>query len=348
MSKDIKKHKFQSILIVDDELEITKALVRQFKRNYTVFSATNAADALRIMETNEVQVIISDQRMPDITGVEFFTSLKTTFPDVIKLILTGYTDIEAAISAINHGQVFRYITKPWNPDELNSIIHEAFEKYELVATKKELIKNLTDAKINLEEQVKLRTQKLEEINNSLRKSIFEVEKKERILNSIFISIPGLLYLYDEKNKLIQWNRKHEIMTGYTAKELMHKDLMDWFEDDFVSQKNIDTALNKLAMSGFGEAEASLQKKDGSSILVLFTFSALEVSGLQYFSGIGIDITERKKAEVKLLEKLDELKMMNEFMVDRELKMLDLKKYINVLLKKLGEKEKYLATGEEID
>lgn len=180
MSKDIKKHKFQSILIVDDELEITKALVRQFKRNYTVFSATNAADALRIMETNEVQVIISDQRMPDITGVEFFTSLKTTFPDVIKLILTGYTDIEAAIAAINHGQVFRYITKPWNPEELNSIIHEAFEKYELVASKKELIQNLTDAKINLEDKVKNRTKELEQQKIKLERSEHRLKTAQKM------------------------------------------------------------------------------------------------------------------------------------------------------------------------
>lgn len=340
--------KRQKILIIDDEVEITKSLLRQFKRTYTVFSATSAVDALKILESEDIQVIVSDQRMPGMTGIEFFSKIRSNFPDIIKLILTGYTDLEAVVSAINEGQVFRYISKPWNPDELDWTIKEAFEKYELQATNKQLIIDLRESNLNLEEKVKQRTQKLAEINESLNKTLIEVEKKERILNSIFNSIPGLLFLYDEDIKLIQWNRRHELMTGYTAKELMHKDLMDWFEDDFESQKNIDTALNLLAITGFGEAEATLQKKDGSSILVHFTFSALAMNGLGYFTGTGIDITERKKAEEKLIEKLNELEVMNEFMVDRELKMLDLKNDINLLLKKLGEKEKYSATGEETE
>jgi DNA-binding NtrC family response regulator len=83
------------LLIIDDEVEITKSLVRQFRKKYNVFTTTNAEDGFKILEKENIQVILSDERMPGMTGVEFFTKIKDKYPDVLKLILTGYSDIEA-------------------------------------------------------------------------------------------------------------------------------------------------------------------------------------------------------------------------------------------------------------
>ncbi len=152
------------LLVIDDEVEVTKTLFRQFRKKYDVYTATNGEDALDIMEKNDIQVIISDQRMPGMTGVDFFARIKEKYPDSLKLILTGYSDIEAVVGAINDGQVFRYITKPWIPDELESIIKEAFDKYELITKNKRLMRSLELANVNLEEKVKDRTKKLEELN----------------------------------------------------------------------------------------------------------------------------------------------------------------------------------------
>ncbi|MBW8332052.1 MAG: hybrid sensor histidine kinase/response regulator [Prolixibacteraceae bacterium] len=178
MDVNLLNEKDHNLLIIDDEVEITKALVRQFRRKYNVFATTDAADALKIMEKEKIQVVLSDQRMPGMTGVDFFAQIKDKYPDALKLILTGYSDIEAVIGAINEGQVFRYVKKPWNPDELESIIREAFEKYELITNNRKLMSSLQEANQNLEAKVKARTLELERVNASL--SELNLEKNRYI------------------------------------------------------------------------------------------------------------------------------------------------------------------------
>jgi signal transduction histidine kinase len=164
------------LLVIDDEIEITKTLSRQFRRKFKVHTATNGKDALAIMEQEPVQVVLSDQRMPGMTGVDFFSKIKQKYPDTIKLILTGYSDIEAVVGAINQGQVFRYLTKPWNPLELDIAINEAFEKHDLIIKNKHLMKALKQANVTLEEKVKERTAELKKTNDRLKKLNIEKNK----------------------------------------------------------------------------------------------------------------------------------------------------------------------------
>ena len=178
MDSILHEEKDHNLLIIDDEVDITKALVRQFRRNYNVFATTEATEALKIMEQEKIQVVLSDQRMPGMTGVDFFAQIKDKYPDALKLILTGYSDIEAVIGAINEGQVFRYVKKPWNPDELDTIIREAFEKYELITNNRKLMVSLQEANQNLEEKVKVRTYELEKLNSRL--SELNIEKNRYI------------------------------------------------------------------------------------------------------------------------------------------------------------------------
>lgn len=178
MDSILHEEKDHNLLIIDDEEDITKALVRQFRRKYNVFATTDATDALKIMENKKIQVVLSDQRMPGMTGVDFFSQIKDKYPDALKLILTGYSDIEAVIGAINEGQVFRYVKKPWNPDELETIIREAFEKYELITNNRKLMSSLQEANQNLEEKVRRRTSELEKLNARL--SELNIEKNRYI------------------------------------------------------------------------------------------------------------------------------------------------------------------------
>lgn len=104
---------------------------------FRVLGATRAREALRILDTEEVHVIMSDQRMPEMTGVEFLRRVRLEHPDAMRLLFTGYADIHAVIDAINQGNVFRYVAKPWDPDELLSILREAANRYELGAQLKE-------------------------------------------------------------------------------------------------------------------------------------------------------------------------------------------------------------------
>jgi signal transduction histidine kinase len=167
-----------NLLVIDDEEEILKALRRQFRRDYDVYTASSASEAYQIMIEHPIQVIISDQRMPGTTGSEFFSRVKEDFPDAMRLLLTGYADIQGVISAINEGNIFRYITKPWDPHELAGIVSEAFTRYSIVAENRTLTYQLIQAKEVLEENVRDRTLEIEDANNRLREII---EQKDVLL-----------------------------------------------------------------------------------------------------------------------------------------------------------------------
>lgn len=126
-----------SILCVDDEVDNVEALERLFRRKYNVLTATSGAEALRLMKTEKIAVIVTDQRMPNMTGVEFLASSMKLQPETIRILLTGFTDIESVISAVNSGQIYRYVTKPWDPVDLANTVDKAIERYEMSAELKE-------------------------------------------------------------------------------------------------------------------------------------------------------------------------------------------------------------------
>lgn len=131
-----------SILCVDDEVDNVDALERLFRKKYNVLKATSGAEALKLMKSENVSLIVTDQRMPNMTGVEFLARSMRLQPDAIRILLTGYTDIESVIAAINSGQVYRYVTKPWDPVDLANTVDKAIERYELSAELKEKNKAL--------------------------------------------------------------------------------------------------------------------------------------------------------------------------------------------------------------
>lgn len=161
------EHEYKNLLIVDDEEEILKALRRQFRKIYNIFEAGSAGEAYKILSENPIQVIISDQRMPEMNGTEFLSTVKSEFPDAIRLILTGYADIKAVIDAINAGNVFRYVTKPWDPTELDTIVREAFDKYQMTINNRKLLEDLKIANEQLEQKVEERTNELFQANQKL-------------------------------------------------------------------------------------------------------------------------------------------------------------------------------------
>jgi DNA-binding NtrC family response regulator len=138
------------ILYVDDEQNNLTAFKATFRRDFQVFTAISAEEGKKILDNEVVHILITDQRMPVMTGVEFLESILDKYPDMIRILLTGYTDIEAVIDAINKGQVYRYITKPWDETELRITIKNAFEVYSLKKENKELLKKLKRANEQLE------------------------------------------------------------------------------------------------------------------------------------------------------------------------------------------------------
>jgi len=119
------------MLVVDDEPDNLDLLYRTFRRDFNVLKADSGAAALDILRSEgEVAVIISDQRMPEMKGTEFLSKTVPDFPDTVRIILTGFTDVEDLVDAINSGQVYKYITKPWDPDELKGVVQYAADSYD--------------------------------------------------------------------------------------------------------------------------------------------------------------------------------------------------------------------------
>ncbi|MGB3533544.1 MAG: SpoIIE family protein phosphatase [Microcoleaceae cyanobacterium] len=118
------------LMVVDDEPDNLDLLFRTFRRDFKVYKAESALQALQVLDdSGEMAIIISDQRMPEMNGTEFLGKTVDRFPDTIRVLLTGYTDVEDLVEAINSGQVFKYITKPWNPEELKQVVQQASETY---------------------------------------------------------------------------------------------------------------------------------------------------------------------------------------------------------------------------
>lgn len=135
----------------------------------------------------------------------------------------------------------------------------------------------------------------------------ELDKEKLFMEAILNSVPGMVYLYDNQNNLIRWNKKHNDMTGFSSKELAKMSLLDWYKGDEKSQKVVLDAIEMAMETGFGDAEADLQIKDGTKISMYFTASPVKIEKKLYFAGIGTDITERNQ----LLKRLQKYKVLSE-------------------------------------
>ncbi|TDE18170.1 response regulator [Dyadobacter psychrotolerans] len=139
-----------SILYVDDEVNNLNSFKAAFRREFNVLLAASGTEGLEILQTNVVHVIITDQRMPQMTGVDFLIEVLKKYTDPIRILLTGYTDINAVIDAVNKGHIYYYLNKPWDEQQLKIIIKNAYEIFRLREENKELITKLIDANNQLE------------------------------------------------------------------------------------------------------------------------------------------------------------------------------------------------------
>jgi signal transduction histidine kinase len=173
-----------TLLIVDDEPDVLDSLRHLFRRQNEVLCASDGEEALKLMRTRAVHMILSDQRMPGMSGDVLLTQTRHEFPDVIRLLFTGYADIQAVIHAVNDGGIFRYILKPWDPFELEGIIRQAAEQYDLLAERKKLIADLQAANQQLAEANRSLSD-----SNQLKTAFLEVASHE--FNTPITIIQGL-------------------------------------------------------------------------------------------------------------------------------------------------------------
>jgi putative nucleotidyltransferase with HDIG domain len=165
-----------TVLFVDDEVNILKALQRLLRNEpMTVLTASRPQEAMDLLERTPAQVVVSDQRMPDMSGVDLLAGIRERHPDMVRMMLTGYTEMNIAVEAINRGEIYRLITKPWNDDELKATLRQAFDHYDLKGEIKRLNQvtreqnfKLQDMNRNLEGKVRDRTKQLAAKHQELR------------------------------------------------------------------------------------------------------------------------------------------------------------------------------------
>ncbi len=171
-----------SLLFVDDEANILESLQRVFRRQeYDIRMAVGGEQAWALVQQRPADLIISDQRMPGVTGVEFLTRVKSRYPDTVRMILTGNADLQTAVAAINDGQVHRFLTKPWNNEELKLTVRQALEQQDLV---------LENRRLN--ELVVAQNEELKQLNAGLERKVdertVEIRSKNDELSQLYAEL----------------------------------------------------------------------------------------------------------------------------------------------------------------
>jgi len=170
-----------TILLVDDEENILHALNRSLrKEGYRILTAGGGREGIAIVEKEKISLVLSDYRMPEMDGVDFLSEVKKRSPDTVRMMLTGYADMQAVLASINRGEVYRFATKPWNDEEIRLIIRDGIRQYEMVqelwdlqelTQRQNLV--LKDLNTNLERKVAERTRELERLYGELERNFFD-------------------------------------------------------------------------------------------------------------------------------------------------------------------------------
>ena len=164
-----------SLLVVDDEPYILPTISALLAEEFEVLTADSADRAREVFARRPIELILTDQKMPRVTGVQLLEWVREHSPKTVRLLMTGYAELEDAVEAINRGHVYHYVLKPWRSEELLQILRNASEKYTLERSREQLLEELRQAKLELEQRVLERTRALEEANHLLQQRSRELE-----------------------------------------------------------------------------------------------------------------------------------------------------------------------------
>jgi DNA-binding NtrC family response regulator len=145
-----KKH---TLLVVDDETDVCDSVHDLLRREFNVLKAKNADEGMKLMRANEVHIIMTDQRMPKVTGVELLKSIRAGHPQAIRMLFTGYADMDSVIAAINQGHIFKFLKKPWQPEDLEQAVREAAAEYDRLIENAEMMDKLRQELVQLRERI---------------------------------------------------------------------------------------------------------------------------------------------------------------------------------------------------
>ncbi len=224
----------RTILLVDDEENITSSLARLLRRDgYNILRANSGQEGLTLLMQNQVGVIISDQRMPGMTGTEFLSKVRDLYPDSVRIVLSGFTELKSVTDAINCGAVYKFITKPWEDDLLRANVEEAFQRYEMKLENVRLAlevqqanDNLSSINRELEQRVERKTREIVHNLEILRISQEMLEVMPMAV--IGIGNDGLIVIANQMAHLTfsRFGMQTSLL-GDMADTILPRDLMDW-------------------------------------------------------------------------------------------------------------------------
>src|SRR5437867_4384587 len=159
-----------TLLVVDDESDVCDSVHDLLRREFHVLKARSAAEGIQLMKDNEVHIIMTDQRMPHITGVELLSKIRAKHPRAIRMLFTGYADLESIIAAINQGHIFQFLKKPWQPEDLLKAVHEAAAEYDRLVEEAEEKSRLRGELETLSQRVRTLEQEVDRLRAGLHRA----------------------------------------------------------------------------------------------------------------------------------------------------------------------------------
>ena len=248
------KENQHTIMCVDDEENILRSLKRLLRNEgYRQLNASSGEEALRILKKNEVHLVICDQRMSRMSGTEFMAIVKDNYPDTIRVILSGYTEVDSITESINKGHIYKFFLKPWNDQNLKLEIKQALEQYDLIQTNKNLSKKISEQNEklksineNLEMLVKERTRELEIQNQVL-------ELSRTILDDMPIPVIGV----GTEGMIAAINREAQSLPFVKEKIEMGRKLTDYFSTEVEKRvKSVLRSKKSTRLKGYRLSEIS--------------------------------------------------------------------------------------------
>jgi len=196
-----------TILLVDDEENIIRSLVRVLRRDgYKILTAIGGKAGLDVLKENKVGVILSDQRMPEMSGVEFLSQVKELYPDTVRMVLSGYTDLNSVTDAINHGAIYKFLTKPWEDDLLRANIEDAFKHFRMYSENERLGAELKRLNEQLESRVEQQNHQVE----------IELKMLQFVQQVMEVQPVGILGISEDNIIAIANNKAHEFLNVPTG------------------------------------------------------------------------------------------------------------------------------------
>jgi PAS domain S-box-containing protein len=268
------------ILYVDDEQDNLKSFRTLFRREYDIYVADSAQEALQILRQDKIDVLVSDQRMPGMTGVELLERVAVEFPEILRFMLTGFSDYDPLVDAINNGRIQGYFSKPLNPDEINDRIQKGLETLHLKARNDQLFE--------------------------------ELKQSQGFLHAIIENIPDMIFVKDTHDlRFVKFNKAGEELLGYSREELLGKSDYDLFPEDeasFFTTKDREV-LSRCEVLDIPEETIKTRHK-GQRVLHTKKIPILDDGGQPlYLLGVSEDITDKvgmKDKEEKLQAELRQL------------------------------------------